>query len=114
MERRAFTVAAAALAGLLLFGVVWGLLVSALTLVGVVLLAGLAGQLLPGDRVHVGWIVPAGLAGAVLAIVAVGFLGLPPLIRVAGVPVIWAVIAATATVVAAGGVASDGEPRARP
>lgn len=99
------TVALAVLAGLLLFGILWGLLVSALTLVGVILLAGLAGQLLTGDRVQAGWVFPAGLAGAALALVAVGFLGLPPLVRLAGVPVLWAIAGATATLVTASALA---------
>lgn len=105
MDRRAAIVAVAVLAGLLLIGVVWGLVVSALTLIGVILLAGLAGQLLTGDRVRAGWVLPVGLIGAGLALVAVSIVGLPPLVRLAGIPVVWAVIGATATLVATSVVA---------
>ena len=101
MDRRASTVALAVLAGVLLFGVLLGLLVSALALIGVILLAGLAGQVITGDRVRAGWVFPAGLAGAVAALVAVGPLGLPPLVRLAGVPVLWAVLGAVAILVVA-------------
>ncbi len=100
MDRRASTVALAVLAGVLLFGVLLGLLVSALTLIGVILLAGLAGEVITGDRVRAGWVFPAGLAGTVAAVIAVGPLGLPPFIRLAGVPVLWAILGAVAILVA--------------
>ncbi|MBI3745225.1 MAG: hypothetical protein HY264_01615 [Chloroflexi bacterium] len=99
MDRGAGTLALAILAGLLLVGIVWGLLASALALVGVILAAGLAGQAIAGERVRAGWVFPAGLAGSLLALAAVGLLGLPPLVRLAGVPVLWAIVGATAVLV---------------
>lgn len=105
MDRRASIIAVAVLAGLLLVGVVWGLVVSALTLIGVILLAGLAGQVIAGDRVRAGWVFPAGLIGAGLALVAVSVVGLPPLVRLAGIPVVWAILGATATLVATSSLA---------
>lgn len=101
MDRRAGAIALVILAGLLLFGILWGLLVGALTLIGVILLAGLAGQVIAGERVRAGWVFPAGLTGAAFALAAVGFLGLPPLVTLAGVPLVWAILGATASLVTA-------------
>lgn len=56
MGNRAGVIALAIIAGVLLLGIAWGLLVSALTLIGVILLAGLAGQAIAGERVRAGWI----------------------------------------------------------
>ncbi len=106
MSQRGGIIALALIGGLLVFGLVWGLLVGAATLVGVVLLAGLAGQLIAGDRVRADLIMPAGLVGVLLALVAVESLRLPPLLWLAGVPVLWAIAGATAAIVASGAFAS--------
>lgn len=105
MDRQAGVIAPAILAGILLFGIAWGLLLDALALIGVILVAGLAGQVIAGERVRAGWVFPAGLAGALFALAAVGFLGLPPLVRLGGVPVVWTLLGATASLVAASALA---------
>ncbi len=112
MTERGAIVALALIGGLLVFGVIWGLLVAAVTLLGVVLLAGLLGQLIAGDRVRASLIMPAGLAGVLLALGAVEWLRLPPLLWLAGVPILWSVAGATVAIVVAGGV-SDRRRRSK-
>ncbi len=111
MSERGGIVALVLIGGLLLFGAVWGLLVTAATLLGVVLLAGLAGQLIAGDQVRASQIVPAGLGGVALALVAVEWLRVPALLWLAGVPVLWAVAGATVAIVVTSGVS---DRRSRP
>ncbi len=92
--------------GVLLFGIVWGLVTWAATLLGVVFLAGFAGDLISGSRVRASLILPAGLVGVLIALAAVDVLRLPALVSLAGVPVVWAVLGATAAILAGGGVAA--------
>ncbi len=106
MTRRGGTLALAVIAGLLLFGLAWGLLAWAATLVAVILLAGLAGDLITSNRVRAALIMPAGLAGVDFSLLVVGWFGVPALLRVAGVPVLWAIAGATAAIGASSVVAS--------
>jgi len=89
-RRTSLTLAAGLLLGLVAVGVIWGLLVGVATLVAVILAAGLAGHLVLGGRADPELILVAGGVGAVFALALVAFTGVPALIRIGGVPVVWA------------------------
>ena len=89
-RRTGVTLAVALLLGLLTVGFIWGLLYGVATLLAVIVVTGLAGQLLLGGRADPELILVAGGVGALLAVAVVAFLGLPAFVRIGGIPVVWA------------------------
>lgn len=92
--------ALALLIGLGAVAVIWGLVSAITTLLVVIAVVGVAGQLLLGGPMDLGRVLVAGGAGAVLGIAVVSVAGLPALVRVGGIPVIWATIGTVAVLLA--------------
>lgn len=99
-RRTSLTLAVGLVLGLLALGAIWGLVLGLAALLVVIIVAGLAGQLLLGGRLDPEGILVAGAVGALLGLGLVSVTGLPALVRIGGVPIVWATAGAVVVLAA--------------